>query len=52
MSIGSMFAIDVDREVTTLAEAQLGGSCQVPAELVRFALRRVAEAVEAAYARQ
>lgn len=46
MSTEDLFAIDVAREVTTLAEAQLGGSWQVPAELVRFALRCGAPAVE------
>ena len=39
MSSQDLLAIDVASEVRTLAEAQLGGTWQVPAELVRFALR-------------
>lgn len=45
MSSPKLFAIDVARELRTLAEAQLRGSWQLPAEIIRFALRRGGRAV-------
>ncbi len=45
MSAPELFAIDVARELRTLAESQLRGSWQLPAEIVRFALRRGARAL-------
>ena len=45
MSTGELLAIDVGSELRTLCEAQLRGTWQVPAELVRLALRLGAEEV-------
>jgi hypothetical protein len=39
MKAPDLFAIDVPSELRALAGAQLGGTWQLPAELVRFALR-------------
>lgn len=39
MNAPDLFAIDVASELRALAGAQLGGTWQLPAELVRFALR-------------
>ena len=45
MSTGELLAIDVGSELRTLCEAQLRGTWQVPAELVRLALRLGAKEV-------
>ena len=45
MSSGELLVIDVGSELRTLCEAQLRGTWQVPAELVRLALRLGAEEV-------
>jgi hypothetical protein len=45
MSTGELLTIDVGSELRTLCEAQLRGTWQVPAELVRLALRLGAEEV-------
>ena len=46
MSREELLAIDVGSELRTLCEAQLRGTWQVPAELVRFALRLGADEIE------
>jgi len=45
MSTGELLVIDVGSELRTLCEAQLRGNWQVPAELVRLALRLGAKEV-------
>jgi len=45
LSSGQLLVIDVGSELRTLCEAQLRGTWQVPAELVRLALRLGAEEV-------
>lgn len=46
LDVGSLLTIDVSAEVRKLVHAQLQGPFQLPAELVRLAMRRGASAVQ------
>jgi hypothetical protein len=52
IDVGSLLTIDVESELRKLTQAQLQGPWQLPAELVRAALRRGATRVEVELGRQ
>jgi hypothetical protein len=52
LDVAELLTIDVDAEVRKLAEAELGGSWQIPAELVRRSLRAQAHRVEVTLGRR